>query len=228
MPCSAGTGATGATGSTGPNSVTTATTTGLTGLLKGNGSNVTTATAGTDYVAPAGNVATATALAANGTNCAVGQYAGGVDASGIAENCTADANSGGTVTSVAMTVPSILSVSGTPITGSGTLAVSLATQSANRVLAGPATGSAAVPTFRALQAADIPGAPTLVRKTGNQLVTNSTTLVNDTDLVFAMAASTAYEFDAWVVCIGGGNNATDCKFTFTVPSGAMGAGATIR
>lgn len=62
----------------------------------------------------------------------------------------------GTVTSVAMTVPSILSVTGSPITVSGTLAVSLATQSANRVLAGPATGSAAAPTFRALVAADLP------------------------------------------------------------------------
>ena len=62
----------------------------------------------------------------------------------------------GTVTSVALTVPSILSVSGSPITSSGTLAISLATESANRVLAGPTTGSAATPTFRALVAADIP------------------------------------------------------------------------
>ena len=64
----------------------------------------------------------------------------------------------GTVTSVAMTVPSILSVSGSPVTISGTLAVSLATQAANRVFAGPATGGDATPTFRALEAADIPAA----------------------------------------------------------------------
>lgn len=62
----------------------------------------------------------------------------------------------GTVTSVAMTVPSILSVAGTPITGAGTFAVSLANQSANLVFAGPASGSAAAPTMRALVAADIP------------------------------------------------------------------------
>lgn len=61
----------------------------------------------------------------------------------------------GTVTSVALTVPSILSVSGSPITGSGTLAVTLATQSANLVFAGPGSGSAATPTFRSLVAADI-------------------------------------------------------------------------
>lgn len=65
--------------------------------------------------------------------------------------------SGGSgVTSVAMTVPSILSVSGSPITTSGTLAVTLATQNANIIFAGPASGSAATPTFRALVALDLP------------------------------------------------------------------------
>jgi hypothetical protein len=61
----------------------------------------------------------------------------------------------GTVTSVALSVPGFLSVSGSPITGSGTLAVTLATQTANTVLAGPASGSAATPTFRALDVADM-------------------------------------------------------------------------
>jgi hypothetical protein len=53
-------------------------------------------------------------------------------------------------------MPNIFSVSGSPITTSGTLAVTLATQSANTVQAGPTTGAAAAPTFRALVAADIP------------------------------------------------------------------------
>ena len=52
----------------------------------------------------------------------------------------------GTVTSVALTLPNIFSVTGSPITSSGTLAASLATQTANRVWAGPTTGSAAAPT----------------------------------------------------------------------------------
>ena len=43
------TGATGATGADGPNNITTSTTTNITGLLKGNGSNVLSATSGTDY-----------------------------------------------------------------------------------------------------------------------------------------------------------------------------------
>ena len=62
---------------------------------------------------------------------------------------------GGSVTSVALTVPTEFTVSGSPVTSSGTLAVSKSTQSANTVWAGPASGSAAAPTFRALVAADI-------------------------------------------------------------------------
>lgn len=62
----------------------------------------------------------------------------------------------GTVTSVDLTVPSaLLSVSGGPITSSGTLAVTLGTRAQNLVFAGPTTGTA-TPTFRSLVAADIP------------------------------------------------------------------------
>lgn len=63
---------------------------------------------------------------------------------------------GGTVTSVAMTVPSFLNVGGSPVTSMGTLAVTLNTETANKVFSGPTTGAAANPTFRALVAADIP------------------------------------------------------------------------
>lgn len=62
----------------------------------------------------------------------------------------------GTVTSVGLTTPSFLSVAGSPITTSGTFALSLATQSANQVFVGPTTGAAAAPTFRSLVAADLP------------------------------------------------------------------------
>lgn len=70
---------------------------------------------------------------------------------------TADLPAGtGTVTSVAMTVPAIFSVAGSPVTTSGTLALSLATEAANLIFAGPTTGIAATPTFRALVTADLP------------------------------------------------------------------------
>lgn len=62
----------------------------------------------------------------------------------------------GTVTSVGLTMPSILSVSGSPITTSGTFTVTLATQFVNTVFAGPASGGSSAPTFRSLVAADIP------------------------------------------------------------------------
>ena len=62
----------------------------------------------------------------------------------------------GTVSSVALTVPGFLSVSGSPITTAGTLAVTLANQNQNLIFAGPASGAAASPTFRALVALDIP------------------------------------------------------------------------
>jgi hypothetical protein len=60
------------------------------------------------------------------------------------------------VTSVAMTAPDIFTIAGSPITTNGTLALTLATQNANKVFAGPATGADAAPTFRALVAADFP------------------------------------------------------------------------
>jgi hypothetical protein len=65
----------------------------------------------------------------------------------------------GTVTSVDLTAPSIFIVTGRPITTSGTISISLNTQVANQVFAGPTTGSASIPSFRALVAADLP-APT--------------------------------------------------------------------
>lgn len=62
----------------------------------------------------------------------------------------------GTVTSVGLSgIASFITISGSPITTSGTLAMALASQSQNLVFAGPTSGSAA-PTFRSLVAADIP------------------------------------------------------------------------
>lgn len=63
---------------------------------------------------------------------------------------------GGSVISVGLSLPNIFSVSGSPITTSGTLTGTLTTQSANTVFSGPASGSATAPTFRALVLADLP------------------------------------------------------------------------
>jgi hypothetical protein len=61
------------------------------------------------------------------------------------------------LSSLTLTMPSFLSVAGSPATGAGVLTVTLATQSANLVFAGPTTGTAAAPTFRPLTLADMPG-----------------------------------------------------------------------
>jgi hypothetical protein len=63
---------------------------------------------------------------------------------------------GGSVTSVGLSLPNLFTVTGSPVTASGTLTAALATQAANQVFAGPTTGANAAPTFRALVAEDIP------------------------------------------------------------------------
>ena len=63
---------------------------------------------------------------------------------------------GGTVTSVGLSLPNVFTVSGSPVTSTGTLTATLATQVANRIFAGPGTGADASPTFRALVVDDIP------------------------------------------------------------------------
>ena len=61
----------------------------------------------------------------------------------------------GTVTSVGLSMPSQFSVSGSPVTSSGTLTASWQSQSQNLVFASPSSGSGA-PTFRSLVAGDLP------------------------------------------------------------------------
>lgn len=61
----------------------------------------------------------------------------------------------GTVTSVGLSLPAMFSVTGSPVTSSGTLTASLASQTANYVFIAP-NGTAGAPTFRALVAADLP------------------------------------------------------------------------
>ncbi len=62
----------------------------------------------------------------------------------------------GSVTSVALSLPSIFNVTGSPVTTFGTLTGTLAIEPVNTVFAGPASGASAPPTFRALVAADLP------------------------------------------------------------------------
>ena len=136
----------------------------ITGLIKGNGTSAfSAALAGTDYVAPG-------AVTTSGLTMATGKLLGRSTAStGAIEEITigsglslsggtlsASGGGGGTVTSVGLSAPGIFTVSGSPVTTSGSLTFALNNQSANTFFGGPSSGSAAAPTFRALAAADIP------------------------------------------------------------------------
>ena len=77
----------------------------------------------------------------------------------------------GTVTSIGVSTPGVLyTVSGSPVTTSGTIIFNLINQSANTVFAGPSSGSATAPTFRSLVNADIP-LPAQTTKTTNYSMT---------------------------------------------------------
>lgn len=84
----------------------------------------------------------------------------------------------GSVVSVAMTVPSILNLAGSPITDSGTFVVTLAAQSANLVFAGPSSGASASPSFRAMASNDLPA--NLTGYTGSGGTFSGPTILNPT------------------------------------------------
>jgi hypothetical protein len=116
------------------------------GTLSATGGGVTWPTAN-DLVISAGS-GNPTGLAPVNGDCVIG--------SGGAWTAGSCSSGSGTVTSVGLSLPSIFSVSGSPVTVSGTLTGALANETANYFFAGPASGSATTPTFRAMVAADLP------------------------------------------------------------------------
>lgn len=82
--------------------------------------------------------------------------------------------SSGSVTSVALSLPGIFNVSGSPVTTSGTLTGTLASQSQNLVFSSP-NGSSGAPTFRPLVSADIPNLSAAKITSGQGTLSTSTT-----------------------------------------------------
>jgi hypothetical protein len=98
----------------------------------------------------------------------------------------------GTVTSVGLSLPSQFTVTNSPVTSSGTLTGSWNTQTANFVLAGPTTGAAAVPTFRALVSGDIPSLSYVTSVTGTAPVVSSGGLTPAISMAAANTSTNGY------------------------------------
>lgn len=145
------------------------------GILYGNSGGIFAAVAGnfpTLNQDTTGNAASATNLSGGAIGNVPYQSAPGVTAflangaagtvlqsNGVGADPSWTASVSGTVTSVdvqdASTAPIFVS-SGGPVTSSGTIDLTLAVQLSNAVLAGPASGASAQPTFRPLVTADLP------------------------------------------------------------------------
>jgi hypothetical protein len=98
----------------------------------------------------------------------------------------------GTVTSVGLSLPSQFTVTNSPVTSSGTLTGSWNNQTANYVLAGPTTGAAAAPTFRALVSGDIPSLSYVTSVTGTAPVVSSGGLTPAISMAAANTSTNGY------------------------------------
>jgi len=91
--------------------------------------------------------------AGSGHNCVQIDNSGYITNTGTA--CGTGSGSG-SVTSVGLSLPAQFNVTGSPVTGSGTLTAAWAHQTAAYFLAGPTSGPADTPAFRAIAATDVP------------------------------------------------------------------------
>lgn len=108
---------------------------------------------------------------------------------------------GGTVSSVGLTADpgAILAVSGSPITSSGTLALSFPVQAANKALMGPSSGPAAVPSFRQPAFADLSSNIAVSQMASGTGATSSTFWRGDGSWAAPAGASFTGSNSAWMV-----------------------------
>lgn len=65
----------------------------------------------------------------------------------------------GSVTSVGISMPTEFTVSGSPVTGMGTISISKNTETSNTIYAGPSVDGTGIPSFRSMVASDLPFVP---------------------------------------------------------------------
>lgn len=133
---------------------------------------------------------------------------------------------GGTVTLAAMTMPGVIfntSVTGSPITTTGTFTPTLATQTANTVLAGPTTGSVATPTFRALVSADIPNnAASTSNSAASLSISGQTGLMTVTGLTSTNRIKTVRDAADTILELGGSYTPTGNWTSLTMVTPVLG------
>ena len=150
---------------------------GTTIAINHGGTGQTTAAAAFNALAPATSTGGLIYGSASNTysNLGIGSTGNVLTVSGGLPVWAAPATSG-TVTSVALSTPGVLyTVSGSPVTTAGTLTLTLNTQSANTVFAGPASGGATTPGFRSLVSADIPNNAANTTGTASNVTTSTFT-----------------------------------------------------
>jgi len=135
--------------------------------------------------------------------------------------CPVQGGGGGTVTSVAATAPAELSVAGSPITTSGTLAFTWSSQTGNLIFAAP-NGTPGTPLFRALVAADLP--TSIDADTTGNAATATAFAANGTN---CSAPNFARGVDASGNCEGAAIVATDLPDTAVTPGAYTNANVTV-
>jgi hypothetical protein len=158
----------------------------LTGDVTGSGTGTFAATIASDAVtfAKMQNIATSSLLGRSTTGT------GDIEIITLGSNLTLSGGvlnttvGGGSVSSVGLSLPGIFSVSGSPVTTTGTLTAALSLQTANTVFAGPISGGAVAPSFRSLVVADIPSLPytSLTLSSGKTYVGNVSNVATEVSL----------------------------------------------